>query len=697
MKTTHYKIDGMTCASCSSRVERVLQKLPGVVKAQVNLATETASVSFEQRLLDRDVFQAVEKAGYRARLKESKATVDHSHWWLILSAMLSAPLVFPMLLMPWGIDLMPPPWVQLMLATPVQFLVGWRFYKSAFKAVKALSGNMDLLVALGTSAAYFMSIYILLKHGLHAAHHGLYFESSAVIITLVLLGKFLEARAKSQTTSSIRSLEKLRPAEARLRNPSGEVMVSVSALHLNDSVVVLAGEKFPVDGIILDGSTHADESLITGESLPVFKSVGDKVTGGAINGEGRVVVRVTALGSESTLSRIIRLVEDAQAEKAPIQKLVDRVSNVFVPTIIVLATLTTVAWLLSGSSWEEALIRGVAVLVIACPCALGLATPTALMVGTGAAARSGILIKNAEALEIAHKIDTVVFDKTGTLTEGKPRVSEYREFDPRALGIAASLQKGSSHPLAMAVIEFAGEQNLVAQNIKTRAGYGIEGEVQGGHFALGSGRWLMELELEKGTAQSYLIDLESKKILAAFSFADAIRPEALRATQALKKQGIQVVMLTGDHTEAAHKIARELGITQVIAEVIPSEKAQTIADLKARGFKVAMVGDGINDAPALALSDVGIAMGSGTDVAMEAAGITLMRSNPLMVPAALDISKRTYRKIQQNLFWAFVYNLIGVPLAALGYLTPILAGAAMALSSVSVVSNALLLKRWKGD
>ena len=716
MTEVQYSIEGMTCASCVFRVEKSLSKTPGVSKAQVNLATETATVTFTGVVTDQLVIQAVDKAGYKATPKKQgesvvkKHDLSHQKKWLVVSILLTAPLVLPMLLMPFGIHAMPNGLIQLILATPVQFVIGWRFYQQGFKALLNLSGNMDLLVALGTSAAYFLSVYLWWLNPEHAHHGGLYFESSSVIITLVLLGKYLEARAKNQTSEAIRALEKLKPTTARVIAAGVMTEVPIESVIMNASVIVLPGEKFPLDGIIEEGETHADEALVTGESLPVRKEVGDKVIGGAINGEGRIMIRVTHLAHESTLARIIRMVENAQGQKAPIQQLVDKVSSVFVPVVIGLALLTIIGHYFYSGDWQSAVIHGVAVLVIACPCALGLATPTALMVGTGAAARLGILIKNAETLELAHRVSTVVFDKTGTLTEGKPTVSFY-QGEEHSLAIMAALQSGSEHPLAHAAKSYATEKAVTVLNAKSISavvGKGLKGQVAESEYVLGSKLLMNEMEMgvfealslerqKLGETVSFLGDVSRRKVVAMMSFRDQARPEAILAIQRLKKLDIKSVMLTGDNYEAARVIAREIGIDELRAEVLPEHKAEEIAKLKKSGTIVAMVGDGLNDAPALAISDVGIAMGSGTDVAMEAAGITLMRSNPSLVVDAIGISRRTYRKIQENLFWAFIYNLIGVPLAALGYLSPVIAGAAMALSSVSVVSNALLLKRWKGE
>ncbi|VVN41696.1 Copper-exporting P-type ATPase [Pseudomonas fluorescens] len=714
-------ISGMTCASCAGRVERALGKVPGVQSVSVNLANERAHVEVLGQMNPGVLIAAVDKAGYTATLPQSETTTEanqaqrlhRERWALLLAILLALPLVLPMLVAPFGLHWMLPAWAQFALATPVQFIFGARFYIAAWKAVRAGAGNMDLLVAIGTSAGYGLSIYEWLTAHPGMAPH-LYFEASAVVIALVLLGKYLESRAKRQTASAIRALEALRPERAIRVIAGREENVAINALKLGDLVMVKPGERFPVDGEVVDGQSHADEALISGESLPVPKQPGDKVTGGAINGEGRLLVRTLALGAESVLARIIRLVEDAQAAKAPIQKLVDKVSQVFVPAVLLLALITLVGWWLYGASVETAIINAVAVLVIACPCALGLATPTAIMAGTGVAARHGILIKDAEALERAHEVSAVVFDKTGTLTSGTPKIAHLAAVDGNEdvlLQQAGALQRGSEHPLAKAVLDTCHEKALAVADVtasQSLAGRGIAGTLNGQPLALGNRRLLEENGLSagdladsanaweaEGRTLSWLIEQGAQpRVLGLFAFGDTLKPGALDAVQQLKAQHITSHLLTGDNRGSARVVAQALGIDDVHAEVLPADKAATVAELKKTGV-VAMVGDGINDAPALAAADIGIAMGGGTDVAMHAAGITLMRGDPRLVPAALEISRKTYAKIRQNLFWAFVYNLIGIPLAAFGLLNPVLAGAAMALSSVSVVSNALLLKTWK--
>ncbi|MBN3858601.1 cadmium-translocating P-type ATPase [Paraburkholderia sp. Ac-20340] len=740
--TAHFAIGGMTCSACSNRVEKVLSRVPGVASASVNLATEEASVRLNAPLdaeTRERLVAAVQKAGYEAtpivkdappaatddqpdaaapsRAEIAEATARRELRAVLIAAVLSAPLVVPMFGHWLGLHWMLPAAAQFVLASIVQFGFGARFYRAAWKAVRAFAGNMDLLVALGTSAAWGVSVYAMLAHPGESAH--LYFEASAVVITLVRFGKWLEARAKRQTTDAIRALNALRPERARIREHGVERDVPLAQVRVGAIVVVRPGERLPTDGIVLEGRSHIDESLITGESLPVPKSPDDSVTAGSINGEGLLAVRTTAIGAETTLARIIRLVENAQAEKAPIQRLVDRVSAVFVPTILVIATLTLGGWLLAGASAETAILNAVAVLVIACPCALGLATPAAIMAGTGVAARHGVLIKDAEALETAHDVGVVAFDKTGTLTLGQPSLAAFEAAQDiaraDALALAAAVQQHSDHPLAKAVVNaFEAQAHGAALPAATEAravpGRGVEAEVDGRRLAIGSARWLAELKLAvapeladrakaleaQGNTVSWLMDTHANAVLALLAFGDTVKPTARDAIARLKAMGIRSVLVTGDNSGSAQAVAAQLGIDEVHAQVLPDDKARTVRDLKIRtGAIVAMAGDGINDAPALAAADIGIAMATGTDVAMHAAGITLMRGDPALVAAAIDISRRTWRKIQQNLFWAFIYNLIGIPLAAFGLLNPMIAGAAMAFSSVSVVTNALLLRTWR--
>ncbi len=739
-------IGGMTCASCVTRVEKALNRLPGVSAASVNLATESARVTVQG--LERTealarLSRAVRDAGYEPRRPQAMDDAPPAGWlglpqdaWPVLvGALLSLPLVLPMVGDLVGQHWMLPAWAQFLLATPVQFVLGARFYRAGWHALKAGSGNMELLVAIGTTAGWALSTWLWWRAEAGAMVH-LYYEGSAVVITLVLLGKWLEARARRQTTEAIRALHALRPELAHLM-PDGVKRDSISDVPVDellagDMIRVLPGERFPADGTVVTGETQADESMLTGEALPVNKAPGDGVTGGSLNGDGAVEVRVRAVGAQSVLSRIIGLVQDAQAGKAPVQRLVDRVASVFVPVVVLIALATLAGWWWVGAPVEEALLHAVAVLVIACPCALGLATPAAIMAGTGVAARHGILIKDVQALELAHRVDTVAFDKTGTLTQGRPRL---QFIEARAgvdelsvLRTAASLQEQSTHPLAQAVVRAAREQGLTwqpddAQAVQSVTGRGSQGRVQGADLVLGSLRWMEELAVELGPmadlaaqaqAQGHSVSVLASRsltgwsVLAVLAFGDEPKAGSAQALAELRERGMRLFMVSGDNRGAAEGMARRLGLNpdagEVLAEVLPGDKAAIVRCLResSRGghpHVVAMVGDGVNDAPALAAADVGMAMGhgegAGSDVAMHAAGITLMRGDPLLVGAALDISRRTVAKIRQNLFWAFAYNVAGIPLAALGYLSPVVAGAAMALSSVSVLSNALLLKRWK--
>ena len=738
-------IGGMTCASCVARVERALKKVPGVAEASVNLATESARIRLvapqaggtpaasDAASVEARLRRAVRDAGYEPRAADAVMDAPEPSRWsgfapIACGLLLSMPLLLPMVGEPLGQHWMLPALLQFVLATPVQFVLGARFYKGGWSALKDFSGNMDLLVAIGTSAGWALSVWLWLT-ALPGAMVHLYFEGSSLVVTLVLLGKWLEAGAKRQTTSAIRALHALRPEKAHLLGPDGEVDVPVEEVLVGDRLVVKPGERFAADGVLQEGQTQVDESMLTGEALPVAKQAGSLLTAGSINGDGRVLMLVRAVGADTTLSHIIRLVEDAQAAKAPIQRLVDQVSAVFVPVVLVVALLTLLGWWLTGHTFALALINAVAVLVIACPCALGLATPAAIMTGTGVAARFGILIKDAEALEQAHRVDTVVFDKTGTLTVGRPRLAHLHcvpgQNQAEVLQLAASLQSGSEHPLARAVLVAAREQaisTLGASDVQAVPGCGLHGLVGGRQVLLGSLRWMEQLGLDlvallpqaaqwqaQGATVSALAErvqlegVDGLVLRALLGFADQPKSGAAQALSMLRARGLQLLMLSGDNHGAAETMARQLGLKpeqgEVMSEVLPGDKAAHVLRLRAQGRSVLMVGDGINDAPALAAADVAMAManpdGGGTDVAMHAAGMTLMRGDPLLVAAALDISGRTVRKIRQNLFWAFAYNVAGIPLAALGFLNPVFAGAAMALSSVSVMANALTLKRWR--
>jgi P-type Cu+ transporter len=723
-KKIYLNIKGMTCASCVNRIEKVLKKDAGVKDASVNLATEKAKIKFDDSKLDTSrIIAIIENAGYEAKIpsiqKDQLKVADslrREKYIIIFSSLLTLPLALPMLLEPFGIHLMPSHWIQLLLATPVQFIVGARFYKAAWGAIKAASGNMELLVSLGTSAAYGLSLFEMFRHRDLQAHHmpHLYFEASAVVITLVLLGKHLEARAKKKTTAAIESLQELQPEMATVLREGQELHLKIKDLKLSDTVIVRPGERLPVDGEIIQGETQVDESLISGEGMPVDKKEKDIVVGGSINGAGLIHVRINALGSETMLAQIIRMVEDAQAVKAPIQRLVDRFSAFFVPAVVLIAIITCLLTGLVGGNWQTGIINAVSVLVIACPCALGLATPTSIMVGTGVAARAGILIKDAESLEIAHSITMIAFDKTGTLTEGKPIISNLITMglsENDTLVLLSSIQSGSEHPLAQAILNETKRRGLFyekASHINAITGKGIQAQIEGEKFMVGSKKLLIDFDLldenietlaqereSLGETVSFLIQLEAPQILALISFKDAVKATSVETITHLHSLGIKTLILSGDNMGSAHSVGNYLGIDDVRAEILPQDKSRIINELKLAGEMIAMVGDGINDAPALAAAHVGIAMSTGTDVAMHSSGITLMHGNPLLIPDAISISRKTYSKIKQNLFWAFVYNIIGIPLAAFGYLNPAIAGTAMALSSVSVVTNSLLLKRWR--
>ena len=730
----------MSCASCVGRVEKALKALPSVVDASVNLATEKAQVEVLADVpLDATadiVVAAIKKAGYTAHLVstgKSAKTQLHSRVDLIpvlIAAALSLPLVLPMFLamlfpilhVSIGVDVVSdfalPGWLQMLLATPVQFYLGARFYKAGWKALMAGSGNMDLLVAIGTSAAYGLSVYLLFAHGLHSdsGMSHLYFESASVVITLVLLGKWLEARAKHQTVQALRALESLRPTSALVRRAGVDMTLPVAEVLIGDILIVRPGERVAVDAEIVEGVSHLDESMLTGESLPVTKQVGDKIIAGSVNADGLLLVKANGVGGATMLSQIIQLVEQAQAVKAPIQALVDRVSAVFVPVVLGISIVTLIAWGVLTGDWQAALLNAVAVQVIACPCALGLATPTAIMVGTGVAAKYGILIKDAHALETAHSLTVIAFDKTGTLTEGKPVLQEIictKGTEAHLLQWAAAVQQYSQHPLAKAVMQKAQELDLnwpSASDAAALPGRGVQAQVETTTIYLGSLAWMHELGIDTellsaaieqqhrlGRSVSYLALQKNGEcqLQGLLSFGDRVKSNAHFAVARLHALGVKAIMLSGDNAGSANAVAKALGITDVRAEVLPADKAKIIEALRQAGDCVGMVGDGINDAPALACADVGIAMSTGTDVAMHTAGITLMRGDPVLVADAIAISQRTYRKIRQNLGWAFIYNMVGIPLAALGYLNPMLAGAAMAFSSVSVVLNALLLRGWK--
>lgn len=712
-------IGGMTCAACAGRIERVVNKVPGVSFAAVNLATERARVRFDPGAVTADqVIGAITRAGYRAEpVREAGFEADQARhrreyagelrrFWI--AAALTLPLVAQMLWMVGGTHDVLPRWLQLALATPVQFWIGGRFYRGAFNALRGGSANMDVLVALGTSAAYLFSAAVTLL-GIH--HQHVYFEASAAIITLVLMGKLLEARAKSRTSAAIEQLLRLQPRTARVERAGTVEEIDVAQVRPGDVFLVRAGERIAVDGEVIDGGTSVDESMLTGESMPVPKGIGATVFAGTQNLQGALRCRAVRTGGDTQLAEIVRLVGEAQGSKAPIQRLADRISALFVPAVTLVAFATFAGWLLAGASFAQALIPAVAVLVIACPCALGLATPTAIMVGSGRGAQSGILVRDAAALERAGKIDVLVVDKTGTLTEGKPAVVAIATADgvdeARLLAAAAALEQHSEHPLAAAVVAEAAARGLATMPVtrfEAVPGRGVRGEVEGHMLFAGSPDWLAQLgrPVDAATLQALraggrsLIAIASEStVLGCIAVADRLRATSASAIARLRTQGIDTVMLTGDNAETAQAVATQVGIADVRAGVLPGDKAGAIQALRAQGRHVGMAGDGVNDAPALAAAEVSFAIASGSDIAIEAADVTLMRSDLNGVADAVSLSRATLRKIRQNLFFAFVYNVLGIPLAAAGLLNPVIAGAAMALSSVSVVTNSLLLRGWR--
>ena len=723
-ETGVFHVDHLATGNVSRRVEEALRALPGVLDVKLLPALERVEVSAVSLMVpDAALIESVGAAGHRL-IPEAGAgrAAGRVHWQtlreryeLVAAALLCAPFLAQMALSlvagEGGRPLHLPTWVEMALAGTLQFGFGLRFYRGAFNALRGGGANMDVLVSLGTSAAFFYSCYLMFALG-DAARGHLYFEASALIITLVMVGKHLEARARRGAAAAIRELLTLRPETARVRLPDGRTEERPCArLAVGDVVVCRPGDRIAADGVIIRGEAEVDESLITGESSPVAKVPGDTVNAGSINVDGFIDVETRAAGEDSTLARMIRLVENAQAGKPAVQRLVDRVSAVFVPVVIGIAALTFAAWLIAGAGVEQALVSAAATLVIACPCALGLATPTAIVTGSGAAARAGILIKDVTTLEQAHGLSHVVFDKTGTLTEGRPAVAEVELLaglgEDEALRIAASLQQGSEHPIAAAFREEAARRGIEAADVerfRNRVSRGVEGEVDGVRYLLGNDRLFRERNLElpprelhRGGAQVWLGAglREGYALLARFEVVDELRPTARAAVDRLRALQVRPLLVSGDAGPVAQRIAAELGIDEVHGDARPEDKVAIVAGLEEGGARVGMVGDGVNDAPALARATLGIALGSGSDVAMESAAITLMRPDPRLVAAAIDASRRTLRKIRQNLFWAFVYNVVGLPLAALGFLSPSLAGAAMAFSSVSVVTNSLLLRSWK--
>ncbi len=708
----------MTCAACSARVEKVLNKIDGVKNANVNLTMEKATIEiYEGAIENAELIKAIEKAGYKAFEEDEKdeedskkrvKEINHLKRLFTASVILSIPLLSTMFFHMAGIHtILDNGYVQLALATPVQFIIGYRFYKGAYHSLKGGGANMDVLVALGTSSAYFYSLYNLI-----AGVREYYFEASAVIITLILLGKMLESIAKGRTSEAIKKLMNLQAKTAKVIRDGKELDIPIEEVVVGDTVIVRPGEKIPVDGIVIEGSSSVDESMLTGESIPVDKKEGDEVIGATINKHGTFKFKATKVGKDTVLSQIIKLVEEAQGSKAPVQRLADKVAGIFVPTVVGIAILTFIAWYFADGDFANALINAVAVLVIACPCALGLATPTAIMVGTGKGAENGILIKGGEYLEKTHQINTLIFDKTGTITKGEPEVTDIISFTnskENILKFAAIAEKASEHPLGQAIVkkgEESGIKLIDPEKFNAIPGHGIFAVVEGKEIYLGNRKLMKDKNIDIEDIEDEIIKLENQgktamllsvngRIEGIIAVADTVKEHSKEAIKELKSMGIEVYMITGDNERTAKAIAKEVGIENVIAEVLPEHKAEKVEKLKAQGKKVGMVGDGINDAPALVAADIGFAIGTGTDVAIEAADITLMKGDLRDIVLAIRLSRKTMRTIKQNLFWAFFYNTAGIPLASLGFLNPMIAGAAMAFSSVSVVSNSLRLKRFK--
>ena len=716
-------ITGMTCAACSNRIEKVLNKTDGVKSATVNLTTENAMIEYNPGVIDeRDIIDRIGNLGYGAEPKQSSedkisrkdSELKKMKWKVIIASLLSLPLLVTMLDHLFGMSLpaiFMNPWFQLAFATPVQFILGWQFYVGAYKNLKNFTANMDVLVVMGTTAAFGFSLYQTYLWMTGAVEHPhLYFEASAIIITLILFGKYLETRAKSETTGAISKLLDMQAKEARVVRDGTEFMIPVEDVRVNDVLIVKPGEKFPLDGELVHGRTSVDESMLTGESIPVEKETGDSVIGATMNQNGTVNLKVTKTGKDTALAGIIKVVEEAQGNKAPIQRMADIISGYFVPIVIVIAIVTFTVWYFFASpgNLEPALVAAISVLVIACPCALGLATPTSIMVGTGKGAENGILYKGGEHLEKTHQVDVVVLDKTGTITNGTPEVTDF-SGDDAALQLLASAENGSEHSLASAITSYAKEKNIELSDAAEFAaipGHGIRALIDGREVLVGTRKLMTEeninitsieedmqqFEYDGKTAMIVAVDGELRGIVAVL---DTVKSTAKQAVEEMHKEGIEVIMLTGDNTRTAEAIGREVGIDAVIAEVLPEQKAEEIRKIQGSGKVVAMVGDGVNDAPALALADVGIAMGTGTEVAIEAADLTILGEDLTLIPRAINLSHKTIKNIKQNLFWAFAYNTLGIPIAALGFLAPWVAGAAMAFSSVSVVANALRLKRVK--
>ncbi|KGX85758.1 heavy metal translocating P-type ATPase [Pontibacillus litoralis] len=722
-ETLDLDIHGMTCAACSTRIEKVLNKLNGVETAHVNLANETGQLVYYPGIIDAtSVIQRIQKLGYDAeervdrqqKSSQKEEQLKKKRVKLIISALLSIPLLITMVQHLFGVpvpDILMNPWFQMILATPIQFIIGWQFYEGAYHNLKNKTANMDVLVALGTSAAYFYSVAEAIQSATVPGYHpDLYFETSAILITLILLGKYFEDVAKGRTTEAISSLLNLQAKEANVFRTGEEQSIPIEQVQVGDILVVRPGEKIPVDGEVTNGNTTVDESMLTGESLPVEKHAGEEVIGSTINKNGTIYMKATKVGKDTALASIVKVVEEAQGSKAPIQRMADIISGYFVPIVVAIAAITFIIWIsfVAPGDISTALEATIAVLVIACPCALGLATPTSIMVGTGKAAEKGILFKGGEHLESTHKVNAIVFDKTGTITKGEPEVTNF-EGDPLILPLVGAAERGSEHPLAQAIVTYVKEEGYDLQeatDFEAIPGHGIQATVDGRTLLIGTRTLLQQHDVEysKYDAQmttweeqgktAMLISIDSQ-VAGIIAVADTVKETAAQALQQLKDQGIELVMLTGDNERTAQAIAKQVGMDQVIAQVVPEQKADFIKELQNQGKHVAMVGDGINDAPALAQADIGIAIGTGTDVAIETADVTILAGDLTLIPKAIKMSALTMKNIRQNLFWALAYNSAGIPVAAFGLLAPWIAGAAMAFSSVSVVSNSLRLKRVK--